>query len=75
LIGSNQGNYFENATACSKRTLETTVATQLKGPFTRAVSTFLISILIGIFLLKMQHTGLHFYLGFTNLGLAKTACK
>ncbi len=31
LIGSNQGNYFENATACSKRTLKTTVATQLKA--------------------------------------------
>ncbi len=30
LVGSNQGNYFENATACSKRTLKTTVATQLK---------------------------------------------
>jgi len=29
LIGSNQGNFFENATACSKRTLKTTVATQL----------------------------------------------
>jgi len=29
LIGSNQGNYFENATACSKCTLKTTVATQL----------------------------------------------
>jgi len=29
LIGSNQGNYFENATACSKRTLKMTVATQL----------------------------------------------
>ncbi len=29
LVGSNQGNYFENATACSKRTLKTTVATQL----------------------------------------------
>jgi len=29
LIGSNQGNYIENATACSKRTLKTTVATQL----------------------------------------------
>jgi hypothetical protein len=27
LIGSNQGNYFENATACSKRTLKTAVAT------------------------------------------------
>ncbi len=25
----NQGNYFENATACSKRTLKTTVARQL----------------------------------------------
>jgi hypothetical protein len=30
LVGSNQGNYFENTTACSKRTLKTTVATQLK---------------------------------------------
>ncbi len=29
LFDSNQGNYFENATACSKRTLKTTVATQL----------------------------------------------
>jgi len=29
LVGANQGNYFENATACSKRTLKTTVATQL----------------------------------------------
>jgi hypothetical protein len=33
LVGSNQGNYFENATACSKRTLKTTVATQLKQQF------------------------------------------
>jgi hypothetical protein len=31
LVGSNQGNYFENATACSKRTLKTTVATRLYG--------------------------------------------
>jgi len=30
LVGSNQRNYSENATACSKRTLKTTVATQLK---------------------------------------------
>ncbi len=29
LVGSNQGNYFENAIACSKRTLKTHVATQL----------------------------------------------
>ncbi len=29
LVGSNQGNYFENATAYSKGTLKTTVATQL----------------------------------------------
>ncbi len=28
LVGSNQRNYFENATACSKRTLKTTVATK-----------------------------------------------
>jgi len=29
-VGSNQGNYFENETACSKRKLKTRVATQLK---------------------------------------------
>ncbi len=29
LVSSNQGNYFENATECSKRTLKTTAATQL----------------------------------------------
>ncbi len=29
LVGSNQGNYFENENACSKRTLKMTVATQL----------------------------------------------
>jgi len=29
LVGLNQGNFFENATACSKRKLKTTVATQL----------------------------------------------
>jgi len=33
LVSSNQDNYFENATACSKRTLKTTVATQLKVHF------------------------------------------
>ncbi len=33
FVGSNQGNNFENATACSKRTLKTLVATQLKGEF------------------------------------------
>jgi hypothetical protein len=31
LVGSNQDIYFENATACCKRTLKTTVATQLKA--------------------------------------------
>jgi hypothetical protein len=31
LVGSKQVNYFENATACSKRMLKTTVATQLKA--------------------------------------------
>ncbi len=30
LVCSNQANYFEKATACSKRTLKTIVATQLK---------------------------------------------
>jgi len=29
LVGLNQHNFFENETACSKRTLKTTVATQL----------------------------------------------
>jgi hypothetical protein len=29
LVDSNQLNYFENATACSKRTLKARVATQL----------------------------------------------
>jgi len=29
LVGSNKGNYFENATACSKRMRKTTVAMQL----------------------------------------------
>ncbi len=29
LVGSNQGNYFENGDACSKRMRKTTVATQL----------------------------------------------
>jgi len=29
LIAAKQGNYFENATAFSKRTLKTIVATQL----------------------------------------------
>jgi hypothetical protein len=33
LVDSNQGNYFENATACSKRTLKTTVTTQLELKF------------------------------------------
>jgi len=32
LVWANQRNYFENATACSKRTLKTTVTTQLKFP-------------------------------------------
>jgi hypothetical protein len=30
LVGSNKDGYFENATACSKRTMKTGVATQLK---------------------------------------------
>jgi hypothetical protein len=33
LIGSNQGNYFENATTCSERMRKTLVATQLKDRF------------------------------------------
>jgi len=30
LVGSNQSNYFENATACMKRTIKTRVATHFK---------------------------------------------
>jgi len=36
LVWANQGNYFENATACSKRTLKTTVATQLKPNYIKS---------------------------------------
>jgi hypothetical protein len=31
LVDPNQDNYFENATACSKRMRKTLVASQLKG--------------------------------------------
>jgi len=31
LVGSNQGNYFENATTCSKHMLKTRVTTQFKS--------------------------------------------
>jgi len=33
LVWSNQRNFFENATTCSKRMRKTLVATQLKGTF------------------------------------------
>jgi len=33
LVQANQRNYWENATTCSKRTLKTLVATQLKFCF------------------------------------------
>jgi len=38
LVGLSQRNYFENANAYSKRTLKTTVATQLKAQLTHANS-------------------------------------
>jgi len=38
LVGSNQSNYFENATTCSKCMLKTTVATQLKAAFQNTFS-------------------------------------
>jgi len=42
LVCANQGNYFENAIACSKRTLKTTVATQLnKAAFRHTFSKLL----------------------------------
>ncbi len=37
LVWANQRNYFENVTAWTKRTLKTTVATQLKGTFQRFI--------------------------------------
>jgi len=42
LVWANQGNYFENATTCSKRTLKTTVAMQLysKATFTNLFRGF-----------------------------------
>jgi len=40
LVDSNQHNYFENAKACSKRTLKTTVATQLKSQSCNCTSGF-----------------------------------
>ncbi len=42
LVGSNQSNYFENATACNKRTLKTRVAMQLvKNRFQFTWNTFI----------------------------------
>jgi len=38
LVGSNQRNYFENATTFSKRTLKTTVATQLRQHIPKQLS-------------------------------------
>jgi len=40
LVGLNQGNFFENATACSKRMRKTTVATQLKKHFCHKLFSF-----------------------------------
>jgi len=40
LVGANQGNYVENATACSKRTLKTTVVTQLNVPKSKSQIAF-----------------------------------
>jgi len=52
LVWANQGNYFENATACSKRTLKTTVATQLKSPLLNRCSEEHKSIFKSYYLLK-----------------------
>ncbi len=41
LVGSNQGNSFENATAYRKRKLKTTVATQLYAHTTKVICRFL----------------------------------
>jgi len=38
LVCSSQRNYFENATACSKRTLKTTVSSQLYKQLLRQYS-------------------------------------
>ncbi len=42
LVWANQGNYFKNATACSKHTLKTTVATQLQQPILMFISNILV---------------------------------
>jgi len=44
LIGSNQGNYFENATACSKRMLKTRVAAQLQYHVSKVQTTLTLSL-------------------------------
>jgi len=80
LVGSNQGNYFENATACRKRTLKTTVATQLKGLFTHTVSTLFDACIINFnrnFPIENATHSAAFLPWFEvmNLGLAQTACK
>jgi len=49
LIGSNQGNYFENATTCSRRMRKTLVAMQLKyGNSGRTWSSFVNSLSITV---------------------------
>ncbi len=42
---SNQGNHFKNASACSKRTLKTTVATQLYRQKMVSVLSFVVKFL------------------------------
>ncbi len=51
LVGSNQGNFFENATACSKRTLKTTVETQLKVVYSRELFKQSLKLLV----MKLMH--------------------
>jgi len=59
LVGSNQGNYFENATACSKRTLKTTVATQLNEEFFRLMLlSYIILLSMNFFSVCNNHTNL-----------------
>jgi len=53
LVGSSQGNYFENETACNRRTLKTTVAKQL---YSMKKNIFNITLITSSF------SGAHFHL-------------
>jgi len=63
LVGSNQGNYYENTTACNKRTLKITVAT---GP--KTIETLFKSF---IKLIEANISSFPCYLWFLSLKLSR----